>query len=95
MDGPKKRRAGPAGTGHGSKSKSKSQRKTTLRPIRAQASRRASLSVYCGQEWLGNIEVRDDGIDFAAFSTADRFLGSFASLKAAADAVEAASGGDA
>ena len=88
MGRPEKRKAGPAATGHGSKSKSRSQPKNTLRPDGAQA-----LSVYSGQEWLGKIEVRKEGNNFAAFTTTDRFIGVFGSLKAAADAVDAAASG--
>jgi hypothetical protein len=39
------------------------------------------------------IEVRQGGSDFAAFTSGGRFIGSFPSLKAAADAVDAAASG--
>lgn len=93
MGRPETRRAGSAATEHGPKSKSRSQRKTTLRPEKSQASKHANLAVYSGQLWLGSIEVRHDGNDFAAFTTTDRFIGSFGSLRAAADAVDAAANG--
>jgi hypothetical protein len=50
------------------------------------------LYVYDGQTWLGRIE-QDGDHGFAAFTTADHPLGLFLNLKAAADAVGAASGG--
>jgi hypothetical protein len=81
------------GADHLKKSAKSSPRKTTLRPDKSQASKRANLAVYSGQTWLGTIEVRQDGSDFAAFNTTDRFLGSFGTLKAAADAVDAAANG--
>jgi hypothetical protein len=93
---PEKRRAAPAGTEGGPNrkiSKSRSPRKTTLRPEKSQASKRANLAVYSGQVLLGLIEVRQGGSDFAAFTSGGRFIGSFPSLKAAADAVDAAASG--
>jgi hypothetical protein len=87
-----KRRAGSAATERGSKSKSRSHCKTTLRQGPAQAPRHPSLYVYDGQICLGRIE-QDGDHGFAAFTTADCPLGSFGDLKAAADAVGAANGG--
>jgi hypothetical protein len=84
-----KRRAGSASTEHGSKSKSRSPRKTQ-EPV--QAAKQQSLYVYDGQIWLGRIE-KDGDLGFAAFTTADGLLGSFENLKAAADAVAMAAAG--
>jgi hypothetical protein len=75
------------------KSKSVSQRKCTQRGTISQEPERHSLAVYSGQERLGRIE--QEGGKFAAFSTADRPLGEFRSLKRAADAVATSNGGGA
>jgi hypothetical protein len=49
--------------------------------------RRHSFSVYSGQDWLGNVEQRGDL--FTTKTIPGRKIGSFDSMKAAADAVRA------
>jgi hypothetical protein len=89
------RRPSPAATGRGPdrkrNSNSKSQKNTTPHHADPQDYDR-ELAVYSGTIWIG--KVAQNGRRWDAFSSlpAYRFIGSFGSLKAAADAVSVAAG---
>jgi len=65
----------------------KQARRGNSRKISGRAVERHLLAVYSGQNCLGSVEQRGD--TFTAKTVNGRKLGSFASLKSAADAVSA------
>jgi hypothetical protein len=92
---PEKRRAGSGPTERGSnrkKSKSSSQSKNSRPTESAQQPDLHSFSVYSGRTKLGNVEQTDRAF-IATVAPDGVLLGTFASLKAAADAITAMHGG--